>query len=303
MRCRFVSSPFAAALLALVFALPAGAVAPLVSCPFNGDPGDVTEHGIVVPSYPGNNVYDVTLAYASVLGGTFHITLEIRRGSFDGPLVGVPQTAVVTLPADGSTDHFVTFEFGGAPVTPGDTLTMIHHVFGPNQLYFDAGGIGTCTAGHAYETQGTDAPLDTLRRTPMAIRVSANDIFTSCVPSDTTLCLDNVPGDRRFQATLSYATTQGGGLSGKGQALPLAQNGVRRGGLFWLFSQDNPEMLVKVLNGCPVNGKFWVFTSAGTNVGFTLNVRDTKTGILRSYTNADLHAAQPQQDISAFSCP
>jgi hypothetical protein len=77
---------------------------------------------------------------------------------------------------------------------------------------------------------------------------------------------------------------------------------VGQGGLFWFFGPDNPEMLVKVLNGCSVNGKFWVFSSAGTNVGLTTTVTDTLTGHLKVYANPDLTPAAPVQDTGALPC-
>jgi len=124
----------------------------------------------------------------------------------------------------------------------------------------------------------------------------------SCTPGDATLCLDDQPGDRRWQLNVAFATAQGGGHAGDGHAIPLAGLGVSRGGLFWFFSADNPEMLVKVLDGCPLNQHFWVFAAAATNVGFTLTVLDTRTGRTRSYSNADRTPAPPVQDTSAFAC-
>jgi hypothetical protein len=123
-----------------------------------------------------------------------------------------------------------------------------------------------------------------------------------CAPDGTTLCLDDEAGDGRFQITVSYATSQGGGLSGNAGAVPLSPLAIDRGGVFWFFSRENPEMLVKVLNGCASNGYFWVFSSAGTNVGFTLRVRDTKTGKDFTRTNPDLHAAPPVQEVKALAC-
>ena len=78
--------------------------------------------------------------------------------------------------------------------------------------------------------------------------------------------------------------------------------GQGRGGSFWFFSQDNPEMLVKVLNGCGVNNHYWVFASAGTNVAFNLHVMDTVTSLSQTYSNSDNVAAVPVQDTSAFKC-
>jgi len=123
-----------------------------------------------------------------------------------------------------------------------------------------------------------------------------------CVAGDTTLCIDDQPGDARWQATVSFSTTQGGGRSGKGHALPLASLGVSHGGLFWFFDGTNPEMLLKMLNACSLNERFWVFYSATTNVGFTVTVTDTHNGRSKVYSNKDGKAAPPIQDTSAFSC-
>jgi virginiamycin B lyase len=124
----------------------------------------------------------------------------------------------------------------------------------------------------------------------------------ACTPSDTTLCLDDQAGDRRWQLTVAFKTADGGGHAGNGHAVPLAGLGVSRGGLFWFFSADNPEMLVKLLDGCTLNQEFWVFAAATTNAGFTLTVVDTRTGRVRAYTNPDGTPAPPVQDTSAFAC-
>ena len=63
-------------------------------------------------------------------------------------------------------------------------------------------------------------------------------------------------------------------------------------------------MLVKVLNGCSVNNRYWVFASARTNVGMNLTVTDVKAGVTKTYSNPDLTAAKPIQDTDAFNtCP
>ena len=124
----------------------------------------------------------------------------------------------------------------------------------------------------------------------------------ACVPDDDTLCLDDAPGDRRFRVEIDYATARGGGLAGKGHAIGLADRGIGRGGLFWFFSQDNPELLIKVLNGCGLNDRFWVFFSAGTDVGITLRVTDTVTGVQFVRTNPDGTAVPTVQDTAALPC-
>jgi hypothetical protein len=124
----------------------------------------------------------------------------------------------------------------------------------------------------------------------------------SCQPSATVLCISDQPGDRRFEATVSFDTVSGGGASGSALAIELASLGVQRGGLFWFFSIDNPEVLLKVLNGCSLNGHYWVFYSAATTVGLDVRVRDTKTGLTWQRTNVDGFSAQPINDIQAFAC-
>jgi hypothetical protein len=126
---------------------------------------------------------------------------------------------------------------------------------------------------------------------------------TPCVPSATKLCIDDNPGDGRFQITVAYNTSQNGGLSGSGNSIPLSSLGITQGGIFWFFSATNPEMLIKVINACTLNNKFWVFYSAGTNAGFTVTVSDTNTGHQKFYVNPDLTSAAPVQDTAAIACP
>ena len=124
-----------------------------------------------------------------------------------------------------------------------------------------------------------------------------------CVPGATTLCIDRSAGDKRFEVQVSFATSQGGGQSGSGSAIPLSSLGVTEGGLFWFFGPTNPEMLIKVIDGCAVDSKFWVFFAATTNVGFVVKVTDSVSLKQAVYSNQDLHAAAPVQDTSALPCP
>jgi hypothetical protein len=270
----------------------------VVSCSFSGTAGDGLDRGIVVPGYTGNNVRRVQLAYGGSTPGLYRITLTIRRGTFDGPLVGATAVAYLTLPST-SAALPVYFDFGGAPVTPGDTLALIQTVSGPGGLFFDVGA-SSC-GGVAYETEETSPPLDTFRRSSVGISITQDDLTGACIPSDTILCLDKNAGDRRFKVTIDFSHS--GGPSGSGQAVPEASLGILHGGTFWFISQDNPEVLVKVLNACGVNNKFWVFATAGTNIGFTLRVLDTSTSVLKTYTNPDNVAAAPVQDTNALTCP
>ena len=133
----------------------------------------------------------------------------------------------------------------------------------------------------------------------MGIEIDQQTQTTSCIKSDTVLCIDNAAGDMRFKLTVNFAHA---GKTGVGQA-SLGTPGLGHGGSFWFISQDNPEILVKVLPACGVNNKFWVFIDAGTNQSYSLNVLDTMTGATKTYSNPDNTAAVPVQDTSAFGCP
>ncbi|HYH44927.1 MAG TPA: hypothetical protein VEG34_04530, partial [Thermoanaerobaculia bacterium] len=62
--------------------------------------------------------------------------------------------------------------------------------------------------------------------------------------------------------------------------------------------------IVKVLNGCALNGRYWVFAGGLTNVRAVLTVTDTQTGARKQYTNPQGAPFQPVQDTGAFAgCP
>ena len=62
--------------------------------------------------------------------------------------------------------------------------------------------------------------------------------------------------------------------------------------------------MVKVLDGCALNGHHWVFAAATTTVEYTLTVTDTRTGETRVYHNPLGTPAVAIADTSALAgCP
>ena len=115
-----------------------------------------------------------------------------------------------------------------------------------------------------------------------------------CVAGPETLCL----GGGRFRVNVDWNTAQG--TEGQGQAVSLTSDT----GYFWFFDSTNIELVIKVLDGCGVNQKRWVFAAGLTDVGVRLEVTDTSSGESRVYTNESGVAFVPIQDTSAFSsCP
>ncbi len=115
-----------------------------------------------------------------------------------------------------------------------------------------------------------------------------------CVSDGDTMCFVG----NRFRVEMNWRFANG--QTGNGQAVELTDNS----GLFYFVNPNNLEMLIKVLNGCTSNNRYWVFYAATTNVELTTTVTDTQTGAVRTYFNPLGTPAAPIQDTSAFAtCP
>ena len=115
-----------------------------------------------------------------------------------------------------------------------------------------------------------------------------------CVPSETVLCLN----DDRFRVAVTWRDFAGG--TGSGQSVPLRDDT----GAFWFFNPANLELTIKVLDGCPVNDRFWVFVASGSTVEYEVEVTDTLTGLSRTYGNPLGEVPLLVPDTAAFAtCP
>jgi hypothetical protein len=111
-----------------------------------------------------------------------------------------------------------------------------------------------------------------------------------CSITTSSLCLLS----NRFGVEVSWRVPAQG-TSGFGHAITMTSDT----GHFWFFSSTNVELVVKVLDGRPVNGKYWVFFGALSDVEYTITVRDTNTGAVRTYFNPSGRMASVA-DTSAF---
>ncbi len=73
-------------------------------------------------------------------------------------------------------------------------------------------------------------------------------------------------------------------------------------GVMWFFEPSNWELLVKVIDGCALNGHYWLFAAGTTDVGFSLEAVDVSTGQERALEHAAGSAMIPVQDTAAFPC-
>ena len=115
--------------------------------------------------------------------------------------------------------------------------------------------------------------------------------LAGCTPGPAVLCL----GGGRFRVEVSWKDFQGN--TGQGSVVAGASDDS---GLFWFFAPDNWEMLVKVLDGCELNGHHWVFAAATTTVEYTLTVTDTRTGEVETWRNPLGGSPRAVTDTSAL---
>jgi hypothetical protein len=114
-----------------------------------------------------------------------------------------------------------------------------------------------------------------------------------CVPSSTTACLNN----DRFAVSVTWKTPS---QQGTGTAIEYTSESA----LFWFFGSSNIEMILKVLNACTLNNRYWVFAAATTDVEYTITVTDTQRGTIKTYFHAQGTAAPAITDTDAFAtCP
>src|SRR5262245_34234282 len=97
-----------------------------------------------------------------------------------------------------------------------------------------------------------------------------------CLTDASILCLNS----GRFKVTATFRAP------GQATPLPATALGITSdAGTFSFFSAGNLELLVKVVDGRPVNGRFWVFIGSTTNVEYTVTVIDMSNNATKSYTN------------------
>ena len=113
----------------------------------------------------------------------------------------------------------------------------------------------------------------------------------TCVADGRTRCLRQ----GRFAVTVDWWTADGSG--GSAAVVPA---GTDDSGLFQFFNPNNWEVLIKVLDGCPINGHPWVFAASTTNLGYLIRVEDTATGAVKEYGNQPGMPASAITDTTAF---
>ena len=111
------------------------------------------------------------------------------------------------------------------------------------------------------------------------------------------LCLQG-----RFQITTKWRTnpTPGTRTDGDGHVVIAGPNS----GIFWFFSSDNWEVMVKAINACGLNNRYWIYSAATTDQFYRMEIFDFKGLRSKIYFNYPGAPAPALTDSSAFAtCP
>jgi hypothetical protein len=278
----------------------------------NGDPGDSTM--VMRFDLPaGSTTLDqACLCFTRSSGEPSSMAFEVVVYDNDGP-GGAPGTFLGGASATASSipifpsSQFYNVNLTGAGILLPNTSVYVGGVW-PGGQRFLCGDRSTPTAqrtnyGSANEgatwtnlttlfpenpSAGTGPPR------ALGVRVDAATGGGACSPSATAMCLN----DNRFRVSATHEAP--GQPIGNAQVVKLTDDT----GYLWFFSATNVEAVVKVLNACGLNNRYWVFAGGLTNVRTVITVTDTDTGAVKTYTNPQGTAFQPIQDTSAFAtCP
>lgn len=205
---------------------------------------------------------------------------------------------VKVLDGCGVNQRFWTFAAGLTDVLVDllvtDTWTgqveVFHNALGtPFLPVLDTGRFDSCSAA---QLRALGKPLQAAEARARA-EPSAGASAT-CVAGPTAMCLN----DHRFQVRAHWQEFTG--LDGEAIAVPFGDDS----GLLWFFWSTNLELAVKVLDGCGVNGRYWVYAAGLTNVAVTLTVEDTIGGGIWQRQTTLGQPFPPILDSSAFgACP
>lgn len=114
----------------------------------------------------------------------------------------------------------------------------------------------------------------------------------ACTGDDGSLCLQNGRYDVR-------ANWRVGEETGAATGVPRTVDT----GMFWFFSPDNVELVVKVLDGCALNGHRWVLMGGLTDVGVEVVVRDAMSDTeAKAYRSPEGSPFATMFDVTAFPC-
>lgn len=233
--------------------------------------------GSVVPIPDGSGAATVTATTSGFTGtlGTVQVWVQIDHpepAQLRLTLTGPDGTTALLSDQTGTSDHPIN-AFYGKTDAAAESLDRF--------------------AGKAANGVWTLRVEDKVAGVTGTIRSFAVQLVTAlppCAPGPATLCLNA----NRFQAQVQWQVPSQS-TSGSGNAVSLTADT----GYYWFFTPNNIELMLKVVDGRAVNGRFWVFYGALTDVQYTVTVTDTQTGVQKTYFSPQGTPAS-RADTNAF---
>ncbi len=237
----------------------------------------------------------------------------IRGADTDGNPATAPDTEWSSLI---TTPPFPSYSSGHSTFS-GSSARLLALFFGSDQLPFTIGSDGTPGVERSFDSLSEAAEEAGQSRIYGGIhwqydnrdglaagRALAEYVFANylrpaggapaaCVADANTLCLHG----GRFSVRADWRSNPAESVEGFGFER------TEKAGEFAFFDPDNLELLVKVLEGCAVNGRWWVFTAGATDVEYVLVITDHETNTTRTYFNPLRTPGRATRDVQAFACP
>ena len=143
---------------------------------------------------------------------------------------------------------------------------------------------------------GRDRPGRRIRTVIVNIVLGGVFLSVATAPASAQSTSDSLIADR-FRVSIEWRDHSGR----TGEGFPVLSSEKRRSAVFAFFDADNWELMVKVLDGCAINGHYWVFASASTDVEYTLEIDDLDSGLSVSYSNPLATRAAAITDTTALA--
>ncbi|MFN2384887.1 MAG: S8 family serine peptidase [Thermoanaerobaculia bacterium] len=242
--------------------VPSTCIAQAVSCPgtLNGSLGS----GDCTTGLRNEGQFTDAYTFSGTAGQTLTIDLT---GSFDTYLILVSPSGTIAASSDDIADGNLNSRISNFVLNAtGSWRVEVTSYWAPGQSNGD-GGAGTYN-----------------------LNLSGCAVVgpSTCTVGPNNLCL----AGGRFRVQVNWQSPTG---SGTGNAVTMSADT----GHFWFFNAANVELVVKVLDARAVNGRFWVFYGALSDVQYTITVTDTATGAVKTYTNVQGNLASVA-DTAAF---
>ncbi|MCP4659428.1 MAG: DUF11 domain-containing protein [bacterium] len=252
---------------------------------------------------------ELEVEYARTLTGTVTPAVSVASGVYDPDLASNTAAAAIEVLATGlqveieaparvapGTGFTYTVTVTNAGTSPAAGVELIVPLPAGLSLVATSGcaedpsGMPVCTLGTL--DPGAErrvkfvvaVPEDLSGTLSFGISVGSSEAATMPTASAVTVVgtaevLELVEG--RFAVRVEYRNQHGINDTGAGQAIPFSENT----GFFYFFDPSNVELIVKVLDGGAINGHFWFFYGALTDLVYEVLVRDRLTGWERRYYN------------------